>query len=438
MDRTSIVLERLRRAFWVLPAIGIALGVVLGTVMPVLDRHVQLPDVVALSGKAETARPLLQTVATLAVSVAGVSFSVIVVALVLGSQQLSPRVLPNFQRDLLNQAVLAVFLGTVGYALYVIAAIEEPPAAVPETSVALAMLLAAFSLGLFVVFLHHAVRSLNASAVIRRIAAEGQRSIAQPYPCRAGGEAEDRVAAQALAAELRDAWPGREVRAPRAGFLVSVDGASLVRQAASCQGLVVQERELGDFVLTEGTLAVVHAPPDARERLVAAVRDAFVLGEERTVDGDIAFPLRQLADVALKGLSPGINDPTTAENAMNSVGDTLVRIARRDPVAALRVDGDGVPRLQARMPSFDDLARLAFDPVRSSGAGRPTFAVRLLEVIADVQDAGGPVARASAELERQADLVLRDADDRTPEHDARTVREAYDGPHGGDRGARVR
>jgi uncharacterized membrane protein len=190
--------------------------------------------------------------------------------------------------------------------------------------------------------------------------------------------------------------------------------------------VVVQERAIGEFVLTDTVLGAVHAPADAADALVQATCGAFVLGEERTVDGDISFPLRQLADVALKGLSPGINDPTTAENAMNSAADTLVRIARRDRVSSLRVDGGGNPRFEAKVPCFDALVRVAFDEVRSHAAGRARVAVRLLEIIGDIRAAGGPVARDAAELDRQADLVLRDADEQAPTHDAQLVHDAHD------------
>ena len=171
----------MRETFWVLPAAAIVLGLVLGMLVPVVDRAVELRGALALAEDEDTARALLTAIATVGVSIAGVSFSVIVVALVLAAQQLSPRILRSFQRQLLNQVVLALLLGTATFALLAlghVGAPGEPP--VPEAATLLAVALAATSLGTFVVFLHHVIRSLNPSAVIRRVAADGHEAVGLP------------------------------------------------------------------------------------------------------------------------------------------------------------------------------------------------------------------------------------------------------------------
>ena len=422
--------SRARETFWVLPAGGIILAIAAGLGLPRLDAHITLPDAVAISGQEDTARAVLAGIIALGVSVAGVSFSVIVVALVLASQQLSPRVLRSFQRQPLNQAVLAMLLGTATYALFVLGALnEEENNPVPEFAVTLAMAMAAASLGLFVVFLHHAVRSLNASTVIRRIAAEGHESIDDPYPTGVGTPPDDQQSAERRAAEFEEADGCVEVRAPRAGYIASVDGAKILDWATANDAFVEQRRGVGDFALTGAVLAVARFEGERRLD-EGPVADAFALEEERLVDGDIAFPVRQLADIALKGLSPGINDPSTAENAMDSVADTLVRFAQRDEIAALRLDEHGVPRLRALVPTLDKLVRLGFDEVRRDSANRPSFAVRLLELLADLREAA-PAARASAEISRQAELIAEQAAGLADHQaDQRLVMEAYDRLHG--------
>ncbi|HEV2061964.1 MAG TPA: DUF2254 domain-containing protein [Solirubrobacteraceae bacterium] len=395
-------LEKVRERFWVLPALAITAAIAAAVLLPMLDRSVALPDTLAVGGQEENARAVLTAIAALAVSVAGVSFSVIVVALVLAAQQLSPRVLRSFQRQSMNQAVLAMLLGTATYALFVLASISERREPVPELSVTVAMLLAAASLGLFVVFLHHAVRSLNASVVIRRIAADGHNALERPYP--------QGVGEPAAGADPQERWSGaarHEVRAPRAGYVSAVDGSKLLRWARANDAFVEQRRAVGSFVVTGVPLAVVYRQ-GADDIDCSPVGDAFVIAEERVVEGDIGFPLRQLVDIALKGLSPSVNDPTTAENAMDSVTDTLARFAQREPVDPLRLDEDGVPRLQAIAPTLDDLVRLAFDQVRHDAAGRPPFAVRLLELLADLRTAA-PAAARSREIARQAELITEQA-----------------------------
>ncbi len=427
MHKRRAQLRAAQERFWVLPAISILVAMVAGLFVPTIDRAVALPEWFAMSGQMETARTVLAAIVALGVSVAGVSFSVIAVALVLASQQLSPRVLQSFQRQPLNQGVLAVLLATATYSLFVLGSVsEEPDRPVPELAVTLAMVLAAGSLALFVVFLHHAIRSLNASAVIRRIAVEGHESIAAPYPAGVGQEPEDAAAAE----EAVETWSRLpccvEVRARRAGYIASVDGASIVEWARSAGAFVEQRRGIGTFAVTGAALATIHAE---RELEPGTVHDAFLLREERIVDGDVAFPIRQLTDIALKGLSPGMNDPTTAENAMDSTTDTLVRFAQRPAVAPVRADADGVPRLRAITPTLDDLVLLAFDQVRRHAAGRPSFALRLLELLADLRESA-PAARPCREIDRQAELIAAQAAELVNhEADQRMVAETYERLH---------
>ncbi len=410
MTRVANLFERMRYSFWALPALGILGATLAALALPPLDRSVHLPDALSFSGTADTARTTLQIIATMCVSVAGISFSVIVVALVLASQQLSPRVMQSFQRHPLNQGALAVFLGTAAFALFLLGSIDDSPKEpVPELGVTLAMLLAAASLALFVAFLHHMVRSLNASTVIRRIAAEGHEAVDDPYPRGLGRAPDDARAAERRVREATAEHEEREVEAPRAGYLASVEAVPVMRAATELGGFVEQRRALGEFVVTGSTVAIVWAPPEALDELAERTRDAFVINEERIVDNDVAFPLRQLADIALKGLSPGINDPTTAENAMDSVTDTLVRFARQEDANLLRVDEGGAPRFRAASPDFDALVRLGFDQVRRDGARRASFAVRLLELLAELRENGGEVALSSRELRRQAALTYEHA-----------------------------
>lgn len=401
------LLERVRNTFWSLGAISIASAIVAALVLSSFDDSLRLPDAVSFNGSPETARAVLQMIGTVAVTVAGISFSVIVVALVLASQQLSPRVLRSFQRQPLNQAVLALFLGTAAFSLFVLGALDDTGDQVPELSVTVAMALAAISLGLFVVFLHHMIRSLNASAVIRRIAAEGHEAIEAPYPTEVGTPAEDRGGAEARVEELKGSLPPHEIRAPRAGYLAAVAGNRVLAAADRCDGFVEQVLAVGDFAVTGGLLARAWCPDSRARELREEAGQAFELNEERIVEDDTAFPLRQLADIALKGLSPGINDPTTAENAMNSVTDSLVRIARQPEPTMLRLAPSGTPRLRAAAPSLDDLVKLGFDQVRRHGAEQPSFAIRLLEMLAELREVGGPRAQSCTEIPFQA-RALRD------------------------------
>ena len=206
-----------------------------------------------------------------------------------------------------------------------------------------------------------------------------------------------------------------------------MNGTQLLHWAAEKDAFVVQRRSVGNFAVTGALLAVVHSRT-GRDLDPDEICGAFVLEEERVVDGDVGFPIRQLADIALKGLSPSVNDPTTAENAMDSITDTLVLWARRDPVPPLRLH-DGRARLQAIAPSLADLVRLGFDQVRRDAATRPSFGVRLLELLADLREAGG--AGDDGEIARQAALIAEEAEaEAGVDADRRLIRETYERLHG--------
>lgn len=417
------------QSFWLLPGAGVVTGIVLGLALPSVDESLGFDPRLPFFSFEDpgAARGLLETIATVTVSVAGISFSVTVVALQLASQQLSPRVLRTFQNDRLSQTTLALFLGTFVYALLVLAAFRVSEDEVPKLSVAVAVVAATAAFLLFVAFIHNIVGSLQASTLIRRMAADGHRTAAAAYPAGVGTEPEDPAAAERLLAERCQRDRALVVSAVRAGYLITVDGAAVVEAATEANGVVLQRAGVGEFVVTDEPLAqVVVGDVEDPDTLIDRIRDAFQQSQERTIEQDIAFPIRQLADVALRALSPSVNDPTTAENAMGSVADTLIVFARGRRPALLRVDEGGQPRFRTRAPGLDDLTRLGFDQVRQHAAAHPLLATRLIELLMRVRDAGRSAGLACTEAERQIRLIgegVAENDLPTPE-DAEQVRDA--------------
>lgn len=431
MRSLSIPWDTLRRSFWFLPAVAIVVAVGLGLGLPELDRSLGLElGTLAFSfSDVDSARSTLETIATVTVSVAGFAFSATVVALTLASQQLSPRVLRTFQANRLSQTTLAVFVGAFVYCLVLLSSLGAGE--VPRLSVAFAIVLAVAAFVLFVFFIDDIVNSLQASTLIRRIAADGQHAIAYRYPTGTGNEADDPEAAAERARRRTESSSSTAVRASRAGFLVSVAGEDVVAAAEAHDALVVQRVPIGDFAVTGSTLAEVWCDGQADDGLVDDVREAFRLEGERTIVQDVAFPIRQLADVALRGLSPSLNDPTTAENAMNSLADTLVGFLRVPAADAVRVDPQGAPRFVAARPTLDDLVRLGFEQVRVKAATYPIVSVRLLALLAELQREADEARVECPEIGHQAALIAESPDVPTASDEER-VRAAHRGRHEAD------
>lgn len=403
--RLAVVIDAMRRSFWLLPVIAMIVGGGLGFAVPELDADSNGAFGVFSTSDVNSARGILETIATVTVSVAGIAFSVTVVALQLASQQLGPRVLRTFQTDRLSQSTLAVFLGTFVYALIALGRLVQASAQ-PNLVLTVALVIVVAAFVLFAVFIQNVINTLQASTIIRRIAAEAVEAMTEPYPCGIGEPAEG---GETVAGD-RDPMDEMPIRATRAGFLIAIDGERLIAAARDHGGLIVQRIPVGDFVTSGTELARARSPSDAQQ-LAAAVRNAFRLGEERTVTHDHAFPIRQLTDVALRALSPSLNDPTTAENACGSLTEALLAFAERDPVVLRRADGDGAIRFIARAPDFDDLVRLGFEQVSVHGTDYPVLQRRLLDLLDRLRDAARQHGCSLAESERHAGLLRRQLED---------------------------
>ncbi len=392
--------EALRSSFWLASAIVVPLAIVLAFGLTALERGTKLDlGLFGLSDQA-SARAVLQTIATATVSVAGLSFSVTLVALTLAAQQLSPRVLRTFRSDRIAQVTLAGFLGTFAYSLVVLARLGQITGPrVPELSVGLAIVFALAAFGGFVAFIGDIVKAVQASTVIRRIAADAHQAIDGRHPRTVGAPPDDPGKAERQVRERIAAGRRWELRTRRAGYLTHVD-ASLVERAAQAGVLVVQRVAVGDLLVTGQLLAEVIGEGDDTPPLNELCA-TFRLGQERTLAADVAFPVRQLADIALRALSPGVNDPTTAENAMGSLADTVVRVAGDEPVSAVRVDAGQTPRLHARPTSLDELVHLGFEQVRHA-APDPLMAAQLISLLEEIarasRDAGSPSEEAARQL----------------------------------------
>ncbi len=381
------------------------LGAGLGFAIPALDDASNGNLGIFTTSDTQSARGLLETIATVTVSVAGIAFSVTVIALQLASQQLSPRVLRTFQTDWLSRTTLAIFLGVFVYALIALGRLQSATDA-PNLVLTVGVTGAVVAFGLFAGFIHNIVVSLQAETVIRRIGDDARPLLESRFPAEVG-QVPERPEEAARALERRLGGGATQVVVRRAGFFNAIDGGELLAAAGEEDGVVAQRAPLGDFVLS-GKVLVEIAADGNEDALARRVDRALGVGRERTLVQDIAFPIRQLADIALRGLSPGINDPTTAETAISELADLLCRAARADPPCPVRADGEGIARFAALSPGLDDLVRLGFDQIRCASAGHPAFSRRVLALLEQIGETAAEFGRGTEEIERQASL-LREA-----------------------------
>lgn len=380
-SRLPALVDRLRGSLWFLPAVAVTGVSALAAGSLALDRRRETSGSwFAFGGSPETARSVLAAVATSIITLTALVFSITVVALQLASSQYSPRVLRNFLRDRPSQVTLATFLATFAYTMLVLRAVRSATASqevfVPALSVNLAFALTAVSLGLFVFYVHHMAQSMQASTILARIATDTADAIRRLYP-EAGGDV-------AVPAASPRGGCGQEVAvpAPRSGYVQEIDEEAVMAAACRHDLTVRLTPRIGDFVARGTTLLHVRGrhEPDTAERLVAAV----AIGPERTTRQDAAFGFRQLVDVAVRALSPGINDPTTAVQALDRIYELLVLLAPRRLPSPERLDDRGVVRAVLPRPSWDGYVHLAFEEIRHHGRDAIQVSRRLDEVVDDL------------------------------------------------------
>jgi len=344
-------------------------------------------------------------------------FSMTLVALSLASSQLGPRLLRNFMRDTANQLVLGTFVATFVYCLLVLRTVRraDEVAFVPHLSVSIGVLLAMVSIGVLIYFIHHVSVSIQADEVVARVGSELDDGIDRLFPSQLGkpeSEAAQASGKVGLPAEFaREAIP---VGAVEDGYLQLIDADALMALASEEDLLLRLERRPGHYLVKGQAMAMVWPGDRVTATLVDRMSAAFVLGDQRTAAQDVEFSFQQLVEIALRALSPGINDPFTAIACVDRLGSGLCRLARRDMPSALRFDQRGRLRLVAPGSTFAGIVDLAFNQIRQSARSNPAVAIRLLGVIAQV---AGHVQRApdAACLQRHAGMVVRGAREAVPE-----------------------
>ena len=440
MSRTSqlrlrTAAEHLRGSLWFLPSIFVVAAIMLAEVARVLTPAQSPAAAGMLLVDVDGARSLVATIAGSVITVTGLVFSLMVVSLQLASQQFSPRLLRTFLRDRGTQVVLGVFLATFAYSLTVLRSIRSVPEPfVPPVAVAGTFVFALASVIALVYFIHHATVEIRVDTMMRDVARETLDTIAYVYPNPQSSQPATPVPHTPPGAAL--------VRASASGFLQDVSLEALAA-AARDEDLVVRLHvPVGEYVV-EGTplLWVWHAtgePPadDTVLRVRPALFSAVQVGHERTIQGDVAFGLRQLVDIAAKALSPAINDPTTAVHAVDRLAGLLCVLAGRRLEPRIALDHDGSARAVVPSRTFDEFLDLACGQIRRYGAGEPAVTMSLLKLLTLVAGCTDD-ASERASVVAEADLVLAAADRETRQREdlrlviaARdTVTRALEGDH---------
>ncbi|MEZ5816415.1 MAG: DUF2254 domain-containing protein [Hyphomicrobiaceae bacterium] len=400
--RLRKMLEDLRDAFWLIPAALVALGFILAIGMLAFDKEGTYPGSLLdeswlYSGGPTGARALLGAIASSTITVAGTVFSITIAALTLAAGQMGPRLLRNFTRDRGNQLVLGVFLGTFVYSLLVLRGVrsESEGEFIPHLSVSVSIALALICVGALVWFVDHMAGRINVDTVVSLVSRELQdtlRRLAQ----------EEEGPAAPPERFWRDATP---VRDERSGYLLQLDESALADWAAANGTAIRLLKRPGDAVFPGVPIALALPRVEGVER---AIRHATAIGSHRTTSADVELAVRQLVEVALRALSPGVNDPFTAISVLDTLGATLSELVPLY-LPGGTIEREGRPVLVIDTVDYDGLVDAMLLAIRQSAASNPPVLIRMLEIITEVAAAERSPERWRT-LARHADLVLEDAE----------------------------
>ena len=434
MNKLKQIWSNLRTSFWFVPslivAVSIALAVVLveaGSTGSYSDRWLAHWPRLFGAG-AEGARGMLSTIAGSMMTVVGVTFSMTLVTLALASSQYTSRILRNFMRDRVTQVVLGIFTGIFTYCLVVLRTIRggEGSGFIPNLAVAFGVVLAIGGISALIFFIHHIASSIQAANIIASVAAETMAAVDRLFPEKLGHGPVDSDEDQSPLPLPKRSW--QAVAARGNGYIQNVDNAALLRLAREHQTIVRMERGIGTFVVQGTTLASLALEDPPEKEIIADLQAAYSINRYRTVEHDTAFGIRQIVDMALRALSPSINDTTTAVMCVDYLTAILARLAPRQIPSSRRYE-EGELRVLTIGPTFEGLLAESFDQIRSSAQGNVAIMLRMLGAL---QTIAGLTAKPSR---RRA---LRDQARWIAELAERTLDSAHDRARIDTRLARVR
>ncbi len=434
--RLSALAERLRSSLFFVPMGFVVFGLVLGLAGLELDTRLtnserELPS--DLTSTVDSARAVLTTVAGATITFAGIAFSISLLLIQQAASQYSPRVIHGLFRDPFNKRIMGVVVGTFTYCLVVLRSVRGPleqdgARVIPNLSVALAVTLGVISILSIVAFISHSAHSMDVSKILQDVSDDATLQIDRLWrePDETEGGEPDAMEIAADRADDPDGADSLRIDVAHSGWIQQVDFERLASASAG-RSLRLHVR-VGRYAVPGTPLCTITPSPDDPDAARDLARKSLVVGDARTAQQDATYGVRQLADVALKALSPGVNDPTTAQDAVFHLGGVVRELLRRDPPPTVRRVGNDAVIEVTQEVTHAEVVALAFDEIRLAAVALPTVCIYLLEVLDLLEEALRDRPTSVTDLLRAQAALVRDgaAQPSLLAHDRQRIEDAYD------------
>jgi uncharacterized membrane protein len=389
-----------RNSMWLIPVLALAAALIAVRLIFGLDRALGLET----SLSPDAARTLLSTLAGALFTFIVFVCSTLILVVQLASAQLSPRVIGILFRDQVTKWTLAYFVFTFTFVLSGLVRID---AAVPFLITNLAAYLCVASVAAFLILVDHVGKMLRPTGVFSNIASRAHRVIDIVYPQRFGGGKPSGPRADTVTV-----GPARTVNSLKGGVVLAFDAAGLAALGSAHDSLIELVPQVGDFVAPGDPLFRVRGGNVSE----ASLHQSIALGAERTIEQDPAFGFRMIVDIASKGLSPAINDPTTAVLAVDRIHHLLRHVGNRCLDNATICDATGRVRLLYRTPDWEDFVSLAVTEIRHFGGSSIQIARRLRAMLDDLiatlpAERSGILRQELKKLKKSAQRFFQDPED---------------------------
>ena len=417
--RLETLREQLASTYWIIPAIMVMFSIILSLVTIHIDQTAP-PSYLQELGwlgvdDPDGARSFLSVVAGSMIGTTGVIFSITIASLVQASSQLGPRILNNFLRDRGNQFVLGTLTATYTYCLFTLKSINNTATSsfVPNLSIITSIVLTLLSLGALVYFFHHITASLQADNVITQVGEELTIAIEKIFPDKTGLFSVDQEKPEKAPNPTED---NMVINSKRSGYLQAIDRDTLIDVARENDLMMRTELRPGEFTATEAPLVTVWPRRDGVEELEERIEKAFILGDQRLRIQDVEYHLNQLIEIAVRALSPGINDPFTAMNCIDQVAASLTQLLERSIPTGYYYDEEDALRLITKPLTYTEIIETSFNQIRRNGSDSVSVMVKLLEAI-EMLAPQTKTWEQSNVLREQADRVYKSGKENIPEWD---------------------
>jgi uncharacterized membrane protein len=385
MEKIKYLWEELKASFWFIPILMILFTLVSALGFIYLDSKIGYSQEgilkYLLPASVDSARSILTIIAGAMIGIAGTVFSITLVVLTLASSQLGSRLVRNFMYDKLNQVVLGTYVSSFVYCLIILSSLKENESFefIPAISVLAAIVSAIVGIILLIVFIHHVSMSIQSDKVISEISDAMFNSIKKLFPDDTDHDEEKPIPDYEI---LKQKYAFKlKINCRKSGYLQSFDGDRLLTIAQENDAIIILHYRPGDFLVKEVVICEVLSNKEIKNDLNEKIHNNFIIGKARTPLQDAEFSIHQMVELASRALSPGVNDPYTANACIDNLTSVMCYLAKVEFPKSYGYDSDNKIRVIGENYTFAGMLNAAFNQIRQYAERNPSVMIRLLEAM---------------------------------------------------------